>query len=275
MKNTVIYHSNCFDGFGAAWVCRKALEKEGPVTYIPAKYGDAAPDVHGEYVWIVDFSYPNDVLLKLAEDNNVTVLDHHKTAQANCEGLPISIACTFDMNRSGAMLAWNHFFPTQTAPLLIQYIQDRDLWKWELPDSREVSATIASYPRIFEVYDELCADLADHNDGRLMVIAEGVAILRFERQKVEEMCSEVKMVDLGDGLIPAVNVPYNFGSLCGEFLNTVLTNCPYAAYYFDRADGEQQWGLRSRGFDVSEVAKRFGGGGHKQASGFVKGKVMR
>lgn len=273
MKNTVIYHSNCFDGFGAAWVCRKALEKEGPVTYIPAKYGDAAPDVHGEYVWIVDFSYPKDVLLKLAEDNDVTVLDHHKTAQANCEGLPSNIECTFDMNRSGAMLAWDHFFPNKTAPQLIQYIQDRDLWIWKLTGSREMSALIASYPRTFAVYDDLCHQL--DNDAWVDLVDQGAAILRFERQKVEEMCSEVKMVDLGDGLIPAVNVPYDFGSLCGEYLNTKYPDAPYAAYYFDRADGDQQWGLRSRGFDVSDVAKRFGGGGHKQASGFVKGKVTR
>lgn len=274
MKNTVIYHSNCFDGFGAAWVCRKALVNEGTIQFISAKYGDSAP-VHlkGEHIWIVDFSYPKDAIIKLAEDNNVYVLDHHKTAQANCEGLPTNIWCTFDMNRSGAMLAWNHFFPTQDANKLVQYIQDRDLWHFKLPYSREISALIASYPRDMQTYDYL-AERLDKGPW-LEVVEQGNAILRFERQKVDEMCAEAKQVDLGDGPIWAVNTTYNFGSLCGEYLNQKYPESKYSAYYFDRADGEQQWGLRSRGFDVSEVAKRFGGGGHKQASGFVKGKVTR
>ena len=267
MDNLVVYHANCPDGFTAAWVARKALGGGTHVEYIPAKYGDDAPAVKGQNIYIVDFSYPDYVMLNLAEYNRVICLDHHKTAQADCEGLDF---CTFDMERSGAGLTWDHFFPGQPRPALVDYIEDRDLWRFNLPFSREVSAWIASYPREFSVWDKTLAHLSFVNLYCSDAVAEGSAILRFERQKVEEMCQYVRFIDLGDGEIPVVNCPYNFGSLVGEALTLKYPLAPYAAYYFDRGDGKQQWGLRSVDFDVSEVAKRFGGGGHKHAAGYVQ-----
>lgn len=267
--NVVVYHGNCYDGFTAAWVALQGLSGQGHIEFVSAKYGDDAPAVKGQNVYIVDFSYPQHVLLNLAEFNHVTVLDHHKTAQANCEGLAF---CTFDMERSGAGLAWDHFFPGQPRPALVSYVEDRDLWRFTLPHSREVHTWIASWPKTFDAWDGIAAVL---DDDLGHAVTAGTHILRFERQKVEEICKEATFVDLGDGQIPAVNCPYSFGSLAGEYLNLKYPLAPYAAYYFDRCDGQQQWGLRSVDFDVSKVAKRFGGGGHKHASGFVKGKVTR
>ena len=264
MDNIVVYHANCADGFTAAWVALRGLSGHGHLEFVPATYGDEAPAVKGQNVYIVDFSYPQHVLLNLAEYNHVIVLDHHKTAQADCEGLDF---CTFDMERSGAGLTWDHFFPGQPRPALVNYVEDRDLWRFALPMSREVHAWIASWPKTFTVWDQI-ADTLQTNWNQ--VVTSGEDILRFERQKVEEMCQHVRFVDLGDGEIPVVNCPYNFGSLVGEYLTLKYPLAPYAAYYFHRADGKSQWGLRSVDFDVSEVAKRCGGGGHKHASGFVK-----
>ena len=261
-ENTVVYHQNCADGFTAAWVARKALGEH--IEFVPAKYGDDAPAVKGTNVYILDFSYPSHVLLNMAEFNHMIVLDHHKTAQANCEGIDF---CTFDMERSGAGLAWDHFFPDKPRPALVDYVEDRDLWRFALPMSREIHAWIASWPKTFEVWDTL-ADTLQKNWHQ--AVMSGADILRFERQKVEEMCQHVRFVDLGDGEIPVVNCSYNFGSLVGEALTLKYPLAPYAAYYFDRSDGKQQWGLRSVDFDVSEVAKRFGGGGHKHAAGYVQ-----
>ena len=54
-------------------------------------------------------------------------------------------------------------------------------------------------------------------------------------------------------------------------LNERYSDTPFAACYFCRADGKRQWSLRSRGnFDVSEVARRFGGGGHNNAAGYTE-----
>lgn len=275
-KTAVIYHKNCYDGFTAAWVCRKALTATslyGDVLWLhPMAYGDPLPDLtdYTELV-IVDFSFPRPVMVELHDrfGGAVTCLDHHKTAQANCEGLGW---CIFDMTKSGAGLAWDRYFSTPR-PKLVDYVEDRDLWNWKLPFSREVNYYISSYERTFENWDKLHTYLESDLE---FCATQGEAIARYADQKAKEIAAEAKIENILDYLVPVVNCPYVYGSDVANLLLEQHPEAKFAAYYFDRADGEQQWGLRCRDdFDVSEIAKVFGGGGHKRASGFVKGKATR
>jgi len=69
---------------------------------------------------------------------------------------------------------------------------------------------------------------------------------------------------------PVANATVFFSEV-GEALLDMNPTAPFSAYYSDRGDGKRQWGLRSRPeFDCSVVAKAFGGGGHKQAAGFIE-----
>ena len=132
----VIYHSPCLDGFTAAWVARKAMGNTAE--YIPGSFAndDTLPDVDDRIVYLLDFSYPKYVMIELARRaSKVIVLDHHLSAQKDLEPLldNNTIEGEFDMERSGAMIAWNFFFFDQEPPKFIEYVQDRDLWKKELP----------------------------------------------------------------------------------------------------------------------------------------------
>lgn len=269
-QTTVIYHKNCFDGFAAAWVLwvrTKAQREQGHiVTFIPAQYGEDPPTLEpeGQTVYLVDFSYPREVLEALAAKHTLIVLDHHKSAKEALEGLPY---CTFDIERSGAGMTWDHCFPGQPRPSLINYIEDRDLWRFALHHSREANACLSSYSKDFEFW----CDIADwFEDDFHTVVGEGKTILRYERVKVNEICEQAMMAVLEPDkpAVPAVNCPYNLGSAVCERLLELHPSAAYTAYYFNRADGKQQWGLRSRGYDVSEVAKQYGGGGHVRAAGF-------
>ena len=65
-----------------------------------------------EKVYIVDFSYPKDVMVKLLQqDFDLIVLDHHKTAEANLKDLALKPGSEihFDMTRSGALMTWEYF----------------------------------------------------------------------------------------------------------------------------------------------------------------------
>jgi oligoribonuclease NrnB/cAMP/cGMP phosphodiesterase (DHH superfamily) len=148
----VLYHSPCADGFGAAWSAWKKLGDTAD--YKPVTYGQEPPDVEQyEHIYILDFSYSRDVLTKWLSDRNVVVLDHHKSAEEQLRGLPNAY---FDMNHSGAYLAWCYFHEfTESVPQLIKHVEDRDLWKFQLPHSREISAWIFSYPYDFEVWCEM------------------------------------------------------------------------------------------------------------------------
>ena len=165
-------------------------------------------------------------------------------------------------------MAWEWFNEHESGPdwlerkELISYIQDRDLWKWKLHLSREVSAALASYHKNFLVWDFL-------NIERLQL--EGHAVLRTQKQQVEILTHDnVIWQWLGFHNIPTVNTPL-LASEIGEALLAEFPEAVFAATYYNHPDGRQHWSLRSRGdFDVSEVAKEYGGGGHKSAAGFVK-----
>ena len=276
----ILYHGDCYDGFGAAWAIRKGLARdtaflteERQDVYIPCFYGQPMPEIpDGQQVILADFCYPKAELEALAERSYfVTVIDHHKTAKDDLESLqpcPPNLEVIFDMEKSGAVLAWEEFMDFGV-PLFLKYIEDRDLWRKALEYHEEVTAWIQSYPRTFDTYDMLNSLLGTEFDLD-WIEGEGSAILRYKTQKVAEIAKHVRLQSLGGyDKIPVVNCPYNFSSDTVHALLQQYPDAPFAAYWFVRGDGVTQWGLRSRkDFDCSVVAKKFGGGGHPQAAGF-------
>lgn len=261
-KALIIYHGNCYDGFTAAWIAEEAMILENVrVELFPARYGDPPPDVEGRDVTVLDFSYPREVMLEMhAKASHLQVLDHHKTAEADCAGLDF---CKFDMDRSGCRMAWDHYFGGPP-PEWVAHIEDRDLWRFALDGTRDVHAYVASLPMTTEAWDSLSkTPIAD-------VKAGGRAIAGYIDTYCEKAAQESYLVDWGaDRPVAVVNVPYQNAS---EMASRLLDKSPDAAFcagWFMRADGRIQFSLRSRGdFDVSSVAKRFGGGGHAGAAGF-------
>ncbi len=259
----ILYHNNCFDGFGAAWIAQQHVPNP---ELIPCSYGEPMPDIKDSQVLLLDFSFPRDQMIKLNEQNSfLKVLDHHKTALANCEGLPF---CEFDMSRSGAGMTWDYFNAPAPRPTLIDVVEDRDLWRFKVPNAKELHAYIASYPKDIKTWDFLDHQLEEDFDT---CVSEGSAILRYHAQKAEEIASFETVQKIGDYEIPVVNCPYNFASDVVHLLTERNPDAPFAASYFFRGDGTKQYSLRGRDtndFDVSEIAKLYGGGGHKKAAGF-------
>lgn len=263
-RTICIYHANCCDGMGAAWVVHKALNENDDVEFIAANYQGELPEVKDAHVIIVDFSFKQDQMREIAKQaNSVLVIDHHKTAQA--ELIPLIeqgiIHGVFDMEKSGAMLAWNYFFPNEEPPRLIEHIQDRDLWKFELVGTREIQAALYSYPMELELWDELM----ETDTGKLYL--EGVAIDRAHKKNVNglvEFCSYQSSI--AGFLVPTLNCNYMFASDAG---NILAKDAPFSATY-QETEGYRKYSLRSvdGGMDVSEIASKFGGGGHKHAAGF-------
>lgn len=257
--NVCIYHGNCADGFGAAWVVRKAL---GDIDFYPGKYQEPPPDVTGRDVVMVDFSYKRPVLLEMAQKaNSILILDHHKTAVEDLVDLPANVTAKFDMNHSGAMLTWEHFFPGDTPPKLLLHIEDRDLWRFALQNTRQIQANVFSYPYDFQVWDTLMETAPEK------LAVDGEAIERKHFKDIRELLGVTTrdMVICGY-CVPVANLPYTMSSDAGHEL---AKGQPFAACYWDTPDG-RVFSLRSSddGVDVSKVAKQYGGGGHRNAAGF-------
>lgn len=332
-KPLCIYHGNCADGFAAAWVVWKHFA--GEVDFYPGVYQRPPPVDLAEdrMVIVVDFSYKREAMKKLAAVADfVLVLDHHKTAiddlkmlenpsdalkerlynttldspDTNWDGFRDSLDfdcdhdlyCVFTQTRSGCGLTWDFFNPGQPRPTLLNHLEDRDLWKFELPNTRELQAAAFSQPYDFDIWDEMIY-MANYEDGRADMIQAGAAIERKHFKDINELLEVVtkpmkftvarKHGDLtlyDSVVVPAANLPYTMGSdaahlLCerglngeprplGEVSDPDFFQHEFAAYYYDVPAG-RQFGLRSRKghADVGAIAKHYGGGGHVNASGFL------
>ena len=274
MKNLVIYHGGCYDGFTSAWVAHKFFN--GNCTLYPGKYGEPPPHVDKTTnVYIVDFSYPREVMLDLhAKSHHLVVLDHHKTAMKDCEGLDF---CIFDMDKSGCKLTWEYFFSDRPAPLLVEFVEDRDLWRFKLKDTKRFMSYLSSMEMELGVWNAI----AEAGPVEMItMLTEGAAIERYVNNLYEKLAKEARLQYFWVGgelaTIAAVNAPYQLASgLC----NYILSNenqftsekdpLDFVVAYFQTENMGWSYSLRSKGeFDVSEVAKMHGGGGHKNAAGF-------
>jgi oligoribonuclease NrnB/cAMP/cGMP phosphodiesterase (DHH superfamily) len=261
MKNIVLYHKGCDDGFGGAWVAHRKFGDDA--IYIGVVYGEPIPETQPtDNVYIIDFSYPRDDLIRLAEHRGVVVLDHHKTAERDLGDLPFA---KFDMEKSGAMLAWEYFCPTETPPMVLRHIEDRDLWRFALKGTMQVSSALRSYPQDFGVWDDLMK-MPD------TLFDEGVVIERAIQIQVERIIGLSRERSVGGHLVPVANATC-YQSEVGEALCERFPGSRFSATYMDRADGKRVWSLRSPngqdGFDVGSLAKTLGGGGHHNAAGFT------
>lgn len=294
-----IHHAPCADGFTSAW----AVWKRFPNTrFHPGVHGKPPPDVTGEHVVIVDFSYPRDVLLKMCETAaSVLVLDHHDTAQTELQGLPPPcgtweshvkeaalmshrdpldrLGVRFDMNQSGAMLAWKFFHPENSAPKLVQHVQDRDLWKFKLHGTREIQSWVFSYEYDFEIWDNMVSQLETEH-GWMAAWQQGGALDRKHNKDIAEVIAGTRRdMIIGGHAVPVANMPWTMAS---DAAGLMAENALFAAVYFDADNGDRVFSLRSRkaplpgkevfhvGNLAREMGKRFGtnGGGHANAAGF-------
>ena len=268
MLKICIYHKSCLDGFTSAWVVNHFYNSHyrENIDFYAANYNDKElPDVKGKDVIIVDFSYKRDVLVKMAsEANTIVILDHHKSARDDLDGLVLfNSTIIFDMDRSGAMITWDYFYPDDPAPQLIKHVQDHDLWLFKLENTKEVIAALYSYEFDFGLWEYMSKNL-----NQLYI--EGDALLRDKLKTCNQLTKHPQLLYIAGFKIPAVNCSAKYSSDIGNMLSLYS---PFAATYYINENFDVMFSLRSNKeyfdySDVSEIAKQYGGGGHYFASGF-------
>ena len=268
----IFYHGHCPDGWCAAFIASK---KYPEAKLVPLDHG--APfdfsEVEGKDVLMVDFSLrtreENDRINSLAK--SFQIYDHHKTAQATLEGAPYAV---FDMKRSGAGLTWDYLFGKDSGqgywntkwgacnarPWYVDYVEDRDLWNWALPNSREICAYLGTLEFTKEAWDKL------GGMDSAYALELGFGALSHIQHYVREAVKQAQTGVFQGYRTAVLNVPY---LNCSEIGNELAKTHDVSLTWFERGDGMVQFSLRSIGdIDVSAIAKVFNGGGHKNAAGF-------
>lgn len=268
-KIVVIYHGNCSDGFGAAWSVYKALGEAAE--YFPATHGKFDPLVlKGDYCFVVDFSFELEILLGMQRHfKHVVVLDHHASAKDDLAEFGCSV---FDNDRSGAGITWDTFHPNEPRPKLIGYIEDRDLWRKHLKFSDEIACITEMQRFDFHDWTRYSLDLEMDNSFQ-GIVNQGYAVLEYKKHTVRSIADRARKVQFAGFEVPVVNCDHTFASDVG---NVLAHNNPFAIIWRQAQDGKFLYSLRSTeaGEDVSKIASKFGGGGHRCASGFASDTLL-
>jgi len=286
----IITHKGCRDGFGAAWVAHHYFKSQNIKTHKflcadPSNIDDlctqldAINNIASKTVISFDVGFTVTDFFKVKKrcptfmfyDHHVTsyrsFIDHYKIPGAFPEGF------NFNNNKSGVMLAWDYFFPMLTPPKLLLYVEDRDLWRFKLPDSRAINNGLF-LDNDFDAWDRFITD-----EHKSLETAKKIGQLLHEKQQTyfQRMLSLGKVVSI-DGLRAfVINSTANISEF-GEYIYNLKDDddnsiCDYAFMWrFDMIDNKFKVSLRSHkdsNVDVSNIAKKYDGGGHVNASGFA------
>lgn len=272
----VIYHGRCSDGFGAALASHVFFKENGginangnKVQYFAASFNRPPPPVAGLNVLICDFSYKKDTMLKLvAEAKTLAIIDHHKSAEEDLASIPDENK-VFRMDHSGAYLTWAYFYPESPMPLLIKYIEDNDIWIKTMPNTRELTSYIYSLPFEFEEYEKLLDEKVLMGD--ILQVAIGMQRQNDLYIKDAVGFTTMKFTQI-DGMyffVACINTSV-LKSDIGNQIFTKFENANFSCCYsLGDEYGTAYVSLRSMNdrTDVSKIAVKYGGGGHRNASG--------
>lgn len=271
----ICYHKNCPDGIGGLWAANHY--KEIPVHYpLPAGENPFLGDIEGKSIIFIDVCPKEDYILSNIEKvKKLTILDHHKTSKEMLEDIikkkyP-NIEIIFDMNRSGAKISWDYFFPNIPSPFFINYIEDKDLWKWKLNYSHEINFAIESYLEL----EKLTSFLENEDLSFQKLLEEGKILKEENDKKIENIGNtSTKEYFIHKNKVYHIRKVNSIRdrSLTSDVGNYLCEKYPDIDFAVITSRSSNYWSYSLRGIkgkcpDLSSIAKVYGGGGHPSSSG--------
>lgn len=266
MKTVILYHASCMDGTGARYAAWKKFGDNAE--YHACQYGQNLPDFpQTSYteVFMLDFSMPRTALEALrSRCKRVVVIDHHATAQEALLGLSDVV---FDMTKSGAVLAWEYFHPDDPVPMLLQYVQDRDLWKFKFPLSAAVHSGLGLLKGRMDAWN----NYAEQEEELPKLIDIGNTLLQQQKQIVEAAVPKtVRVVNFDKYQAGILNTGEFISEKGAAICEDKTLNVDLAIMWFITKDNDVVLSMRSHkdsGVNVADLCKALGGGGHPNAAG--------
>jgi hypothetical protein len=286
--DAIIYHGPCSDGTGGLWcachyssiktryACKAGTNPTGDYTDMNVIFVDICPKI--EYLL---------ELVKIAK--NVVILDHHKSSEQmimdNSELLSsiTNLKIEFDMEKSGCQMAWDYFFDSEPRPFFIDYIGDRDLWSWKLPNSKEINSALWELGYI-DSYDlTKLTGLLENTESKIENLKSmGESIECCNKRQIDVCVSnaleskfqfedKTYRIWLAGNINPVLRSDLG-NALCSKSFKDGTMPDFSACWQFE-PKSDEWWislrGVSSRSPDLSVIASKFGGGGHSMASGFT------
>lgn len=270
-KTVILYHAQCMDGTASRYAAWKKFGDNAE--YYPCQYGQPLPNFVRDKeteVYFLDYSTSRTELEALGEAcRRVVVLDHHVTAREALEGCNHSnVEIVFDMDRSGAVIAWEYFHPGAEVPMLLQYVQDRDLWKFKFgDDSKTIHAGLGTLKGKMSAWDHY----ATYRDELSVLFDPGNVLLDRDKASVEaQVPANVKVVNWEGYRCGFLNTGQLVSEMGHAMCSDETLEVDIGVCWFVTNDDTVILSLRSKQgteVDVGALAKKHGGGGHRHSAG--------
>ena len=280
------FYHNDSDGKCAAYWVHQAYPNAKPSDFIQMDYHKEFPFeviTDNEQVYIVDFSIPPEemsILLKITP--NVTWVDHHITAIEKYENFPEPIRGIRCNGIAACMLTYcylNHMTDrgrgkekpfdkkmTHKAPMFTTLIADWDVWKFDFGnDTRYFQMAFNSLD--FTPGSKEWDYMTLYPDMQVKTLIEnGKTIKQHRDEWAKSYCKARGFATTFEGhRCYAMNL-----GLCNSEYFDSQNHEDYDIYIPFSFDGRNwHYSLYSQKINVSEIAKKYGGGGHRGASGFT------
>ena len=271
-KRICYYHGGCADGFASAYVL---YMKYSNMEFVPSYHNGGVPNP-SEYkdkeVYIVDFAFPLKEMQTMAKKaKNLYWYDHHKSSfemlgrsvDENILETQGNFKLVLTNALSGVGITWFQTFGEKPMPDLLKDIQDRDLWKLKRPNSKAVGeALYANRPWSFDQF----INLSDP-EVYMSLVEEGEELIYMRDKEITEAMKDLVPISLHGEPALSLNTHRNISAL-GNAIAEKHGCIAFMWTYKGPVDGVL-CSMRSIGdIDVSIIATRMGGGGHKNAAGF-------
>jgi len=261
----VLYHTNCPDGFSAAWAAWRKFGARAEYYAVEPRELPKGVPLEKKEIYVVDNSLDPGTVRRLERSGSrVVVIDHHGSSKSDVEQ---GTRFVFDLNHSGAVLAWRFFHPGRPVPELLRYIEDGDLWTFRLPHAHVLLSYIYTRPFGFAEWSALAREI-ETPSGRARALELGTFIEAYDRVLIDETVAKADRVRFAGRTVLAVNS--SLKRIGSEVGNALVQKLPPLGIVWYEAGGVCRVSLRSnKTVDVSKIARRFGGGGHPRAAGFT------
>lgn len=268
MKSIVVlYHADCSDGLGAAWAAWKYFGERA--SYISVANGVPPPvGLKDKEIYMVDYCFPKDITKKLIKDNKqVTAIDHHIS---NKSVVALTYKPLYRLHNSGAALTWQYFHSKKSLPMYLKYVQDADLWKLKMPRAKEFVATRQFHPESIKKADSFIKKF-ESASFRKKFLNDGKFILKYQKNVLYDILRNAERTRFSGSSALVVNSP-----IFTDELSSMMYKKEPMAIVWHYKKNSIKVSLRSNGLvDVSKIAEKYGGGGHKRAAAFKLDKKAK
>jgi uncharacterized protein len=271
MMRHIFYHANCLDGLMSAAVAVSRFKSQGfeyathPVGYEAFTELDILSKIALEdFVYVLDFSFPLELSRKLEKESAFFItIDHHVSAQEKLNGEPYFL---YFPDMCGATATWDWFYYKQEIPQVLKYVEDRDLWKFALPETKAVCKGL-ELTTLGEV-EKAISILATGLTSEAYIV--GKTFTAWQAKLVKEHAEEQSyLVELNlPCTVAACNAPKFLASELGNLLAEKHFGIAIVYSLDDRWVNCSARSVEGSICSAKEVAERYGGGGHRHAAGF-------